>query len=65
MALVIGRRQGESIEIAGPDGDLITVEVVMVLGAKVRLGVTAPDDWRIERRQGPARHEPPRRRPPN
>lgn len=65
MALVIGRRQGESIEIAGPDGDLITVEVVMVLGSKVRLGVTAPDDWRIERRQNPDHHDRPCRRPPN
>ena len=37
----------------------------MVFGVKVRLGVTAPPYWRIERRRNLGRHESPRRRPPN
>ncbi|GEM_PF-5835836 len=65
MALAIGRREGESVNTTCPGGQVVTVEVVMVLGAKVLLGVTAPPHWRIERPRDLGRHESPRRRPPN
>jgi carbon storage regulator len=45
--LVLARKRGDSIRIAGG----ITVKVIEVVGGKVRLGVTAPRDvdvWRAE-----------------
>ena len=45
--LVLSRREKESIVIA----DNIEVTVVEVLGNKVRLGINAPRDLRIDRKE--------------
>lgn len=45
--LVLTRRQGEAIKI----GDNITVMVVDMRGDKVRLGVEAPREVRIDREE--------------
>jgi carbon storage regulator len=43
--LVLSRKQGEKILIA----DDVTVTVLSVQGARVRLGIQAPDSYRILR----------------
>ena len=45
--LVLSRRLGEEIVI----GESIRVTVVAVHGNKVRLGVTAPDSVRVDRKE--------------
>lgn len=45
--LVLSRKIGEAIAI-GPD---ITVEVVAVDGDRVRLGITAPEEVRVFRKE--------------
>jgi carbon storage regulator len=45
--LVLTRRIGESIVI----GNEVRVTVVSVKGDKVRLGVTAPEDVRVDRQE--------------
>ena len=45
--LVLSRREGESILI----GDDIEISVIEVQGDKVRLGITAPKNLRILRRE--------------
>ena len=45
--LVLTRKTGEQIQI----GDHIVVTVVRLLGGGVRLGIEAPDDARIVRRE--------------
>lgn len=56
MMLVLTRKPGEKIIIAGN----IVVEVLEVVGAKVRLGITAPEDvsiYRQEMLEAMKRHE--------
>jgi carbon storage regulator len=45
--LVLSRHKGESIII----GDNITVEVVEIRGDRVRLGIEAPNDMSVHRRE--------------
>ena len=45
--LVLSRKRGESISI----GDGIEVEVVDIRGDKVRLGITAPKDVSVHRKE--------------
>jgi carbon storage regulator len=45
--LVLSRKPGEEIIIAGE----IRVKIVSVQGERVRLGVTAPDDVAVDRRE--------------
>jgi len=45
--LVLTRRIGEAIVI----GDAIRITVVAVKGDRVRLGVSAPDDVRVDRQE--------------
>jgi carbon storage regulator len=49
--LVLSRRQGETLVIDG----VIEVTVVAIDGAKVRLGVRAPDAVRVDRQEVHAR----------
>jgi carbon storage regulator len=49
--LVLSRKRGELIQI----GDNVFVEVVEVRGDKVRLGITAPPEVRVDRREVRAR----------
>jgi carbon storage regulator CsrA len=49
--LVLTRRLGEEIVIAGD----IRVVVVSIQGGKVRLGIRAPDDVRVDRQEIHAR----------
>jgi len=45
--LVLSRKKDESITI----GENITITVVEIFGDKVRLGITAPPDIRIDRKE--------------
>ena len=45
--LVLTREKGEKIMI----GDGIIIEVVDIRGSKVRLGITAPKDTRVDREE--------------
>lgn len=45
--LVLTRKIGEAIQF----GDNVTVEVLEVRGGRVRLGITAPSDVGIQRRE--------------
>lgn len=45
--LVLSRMRGESIDI----GSDITIKVVEIRGDKVRLGIEAPKDVRVDRRE--------------
>ena len=47
--LVLGMRQGETIEITLANGELIRVMAVKINGAKLRLGIDAPGDCGILR----------------
>lgn len=50
--LVLQRRLGEEIVIRCPSGDLIRLVLVKVRsGDRARFGVTAPKDYRIDRRE--------------
>lgn len=49
--LVLSRKKNESI-VVGPDQDnLCTIVVVEVRGDKVRLGIEAPREWCVHRRE--------------
>lgn len=45
--LVLTRKIGEVIQI----GDHVTVEVLEVRGGRVKLGIVAPDDVRVNRQE--------------
>lgn len=47
--LVITRFEDDSLVIVAPDGTEIEVAVVRIQGNKVRLGVEAPQEYRILR----------------
>ena len=47
--LVLGMRQGETVEITLANGELIRVMAVQISGAKLRLGIDAPGDCAILR----------------
>lgn len=49
--LVLTRRYGESVLITLPDGRTIQVQVVRRGGAGVKLGITAPADVVVDRRE--------------
>jgi len=49
--LVLSRREGERIIIRTPYGPDIVILIVDVARAKVRLGITAPDDCLIYREE--------------
>jgi len=51
MTLVLGRKTSEAIEVRGPDGSIITIVVIQIRGRQVRLGVDAPANMRIVRRE--------------
>jgi carbon storage regulator len=46
MMLVLTRKLGEKISIAGGE---IELHVIEVSGSRVRLGITAPQEYRISR----------------
>lgn len=49
--LVLSRKKNESI-IVGPNGEEIaTIVVVEIRGDKVRLGIEAPKEWHVHRRE--------------
>ena len=49
--LVLSRKKNESI-LVGPDGENVaTIVIVEVRGDKVRLGIEAPRDWCVHRRE--------------
>lgn len=47
--LVLSRKKEENIVIKIPDGRVITLKVVQIVGDKVRLGFNAPVDIEIQR----------------
>jgi carbon storage regulator CsrA len=49
--LVLSRKKNEDIVITIPDGRVITIKVVDIVGDKVRLGVTAAPDVSVMRRE--------------
>jgi carbon storage regulator len=49
--LVLSRFVGEEIEITAPDGTKLNLMVVEVRGDKVRLGITAPKEYIIWRKE--------------
>jgi carbon storage regulator len=49
--LVLSRIVNEKIIITSPDGTLITLMVVEVRGDKVRIGVDAPRNWAVHRKE--------------
>lgn len=49
--LVLSRRCLQSIVVGMPDGRRIVFEVVEIRGDKVRLGVTAPEDIPVHRKE--------------
>ncbi len=49
--LVLSRKKNEDIVITAPDGRVITIKVVEIVGDKVRLGVTAAPDVAVMRRE--------------
>ena len=49
--LVLSRIVNEKIIITAPDGTLITLMVVEVRGDKVRIGVDAPRNWVVHRKE--------------
>ena len=48
--LVLQRRLGESIVI-GEGPDMITVEVVELHGGRLKLGINAPSDVKVDRKE--------------
>ncbi|MDD5469897.1 MAG: carbon storage regulator [Candidatus Peribacteraceae bacterium] len=49
--LVLSRKRDEKIVIKLPDGSLIEVTIVDIRGDKVRLGIEAPSDVPVHRRE--------------
>ena len=49
--LVLSRKQNESIVVSHPDGSLAEIHVVEIRGDKVRLGIAAPREWGVHRRE--------------
>lgn len=49
--LVLQRRRDETIDITHASGIRIELSLVDVRGDKARIGITAPDDWIIHRRE--------------
>lgn len=49
--LVLSRNAGESIIIILPDTQTVEVQVNKVIGKQVKLGVIAPKDFKIYRRE--------------
>jgi len=49
--LVLGRKVSEQILITSPNGTRLDLMVVEVRGDKVRIGINAPRDWTIHRRE--------------
>jgi sRNA-binding carbon storage regulator CsrA len=49
-SMCVTRQNGESVIITTPDGQEVDIQVRKIFGSrKVRLGITAPSDWRITR----------------
>ena len=49
--LVLARQLHESIVITAPDGVRITITISEIRGDKVRLGIDAPKDYRVHRKE--------------
>ena len=49
--LILSRNTGESIIIILPDTQTVEVQVNKVIGKQVKLGVIAPKDFKIYRRE--------------
>ena len=49
--LVLSRHRDESLIITAPDGTVIKIMVVAILGDRVRLGTEAPRDWSVHRHE--------------
>ncbi|MCQ2955628.1 MAG: carbon storage regulator [Opitutales bacterium] len=49
--LVLSRNSGESIIIVLPDTQTVEVQVNKVFGKQVKLGIIAPKDFKIYRRE--------------
>lgn len=50
--LVLSREKSEEIEIHGPSGEVVaTITVAEIRGSKVRLGIEAPREYGIFRKE--------------
>lgn len=49
--LVLSRKKNESIVMGHPDGSLAEITVIEIRGDKVRLGIQAPREWNVHRRE--------------
>ena len=49
--LVLARKKNEEIIFSGPDGTRIIVKLTDIRGDSVRLGLMAPPNWTIHRRE--------------
>lgn len=49
--LVLKRTRDQSIDIVTPDGTMISVMLVAHAKGWVKLGITAPNDCRVDRRE--------------
>lgn len=49
--LVLSRNQGESIVIQTPAGELVEVMIVECQGKKIRVGIEAPKDHIVYRKE--------------
>lgn len=49
--LVLSRREGESIVVPLPDGEVLRLVVVQMRGDNVRLGFEAPDSCKVWRQE--------------
>ena len=49
--LVLSRREGERILIWRDSGEVIEVQVTSVGKGRVRIGITAPEEWKIAREE--------------
>ncbi len=49
--LVLSRKKNESIVVGPDENNLSTIVVVEVRGDKVRLGIEAPREWCVHRRE--------------
>ena len=55
--LILQRRRQEEVYIVAPDGTRITIMVTRIDGDRVKLGIDAPSDYAIHRREVAERME--------
>lgn len=49
--LVLARTVGEKIIITSPEGVILTLTIVEVRGDKTRVGIDAPREWSVHRKE--------------